>query len=89
MNRSIIEKAVDECYEAELRGGKAALEACLSKYPEFRDEIAALVELALQYTRLPVDVKPSERFLRRTRERLLATARGEGPENGDEHGQQP
>ena len=86
MNRCIIERAVDECFEAAVQGGEAALEACLSKYPDFKDEITELVELALEYARLPMDVKPSRGLLRHTRERLLAQAHGEGPEDGDEHG---
>ena len=65
------------------------MEACLSKYPEFKDEIVEFVELAFECSQLPVDAKPSPQFWRRTRERLMRIARGEGPEDVDKDAQRP
>lgn len=67
--RELVE-ALAACLEA-LREGVDALEACLSRYPRYRSQLEALLEVVRLIPRLPKEVAPSASFRERTRRWVL------------------
>lgn len=60
---------LEQCLEA-IHCENATAADCLAKYPEYADELAPLLEMAMAIEELP-DIKPSDDFREATRERLL------------------
>ena len=70
--RELVE-ALAECLEA-LREGEPAVEACLRRYPDYEEQLRALLEVVRLIPRLPREVTPSERFREQTRAWVLRLA---------------
>jgi hypothetical protein len=73
---SIVE-ALAECLEAMREGEEPA--ACLETYPQYRAELAPLLEIASLIRPLAPEVVPSPEFREQTRERLP-----KGPDDWEE-----
>lgn len=69
----MIELILDECLEA-IREKRATLAECLAKYPQYAEELAPLLEMAVAIENLP-EIQPSEEFKQSTRARLLLAGR--------------
>ena len=63
------EEILARCID-EVRSGRCTVEECLGRYPELRNELRPLLEVALSIQ--PPQATPSEEFRRRARNRLLA-----------------
>jgi hypothetical protein len=73
---SIVE-ALADCLET-MRKGEADMEICLNRYPAYRTQLRALLEVTSLIRPLPEDVTPSPKFRERARQRIL-WQEGEGP----------
>ena len=71
---SNIVEALADCLEEIRRGGD--LEACLQRYPQYRAELKAVLELAMLIKPLPQDVVPSRAFREATKARIAGDRRG-------------
>jgi hypothetical protein len=65
---SIVE-ALADCLEAMRRGED--MEACLTMYPHYQEELRALLKVAAMIRPLPPEAVPSAAFQQDTRGRLL------------------
>lgn len=70
MAEADIVEALAECLEAQRRG-EAAVQACLARYPLFRTELEALLEVAALIPRLDDEPGPSAAFRERARRLIL------------------
>lgn len=64
----ILAKCIDD-----IEAGESTLEECLARYPELRDELRPLLEMAQRLQ--PQDVAPSAEFKQQARSRLLEAMR--------------
>ena len=62
--------ALADCLDA-LEKGPERLEAYVRQYPEFREELAPLLQLAADLKRLPEGATPTDDFVRDLKSRLL------------------
>ncbi len=70
-----IEDALADCLESFLKG-QANLEACLERYPKYKDELSKLLEVASRLPHLSQDVEPELEWRERTKAALLAKISG-------------
>lgn len=70
---SIVE-ALADCLEAMRRG--EAMEACLTTYPHYQEELRALLKVAAMIRPLPPEAVPSALFRQETRSRLVERSSG-------------
>lgn|GEM_PF-3212585 len=62
--------ALEECLEA-LDKGERDIEALVARYPQEKEELKPLLEIAAQLKERRIDVKPSPTFILRLRRQLL------------------
>lgn len=68
MTATTLSRVLAECLEAIERG--ESMERCLANYPEYGEELRALLELAVALRRTSTEPQPSEEFLRELRKKL-------------------
>lgn len=66
-----LEDALADCLEA-TRKGETHLAACIERYPQYRDELAATLRVAARLQRLSKATQPSPAWRRRTMTALRA-----------------
>lgn len=71
------DRVLATCVESVLTG-RASIQDCLDRYPQYRQELSDLLPVAQSLRRAP-DVKPSLHFRMRSRDRLVARLPDRGP----------
>ncbi len=64
-----IEIILDQCLE-DIQRQRASVADCLAQYPEWENELAPLLEMAVTLEAVP-EVKPSAAFKERTRRQIM------------------
>ena len=70
MQESTLVRALGECLEA-LDGGETNIEALVERYPQLKQELRPLLEIAGKLREDGTDAKPSPSFVLRLRRQLL------------------
>ena len=75
--------ALADCLEA-LERNSAGLEGCIAKYPDYQEELNALLRLAATLKRAPAEAQPRDGFLDDLRSRLMKESSAENDTRGGE-----
>ena len=70
-----VANALADCVEGLLKG-EAQVGTYIERYPECKDELLALLNVASSLPRLPEDVQPSPAWRQRTKAAILAKIEG-------------
>lgn len=74
--------ALADCLEA-LEEDSESLEACIAKYPDYREELDILLTLAVILRRGPAESEPGDSFLEDLRSRLMKEPTTDGARGGE------
>jgi len=62
--------ALADCLEA-LERNSGSLEACVAKYPDYQEELSALLRLVVALKRAPAEAEPRDGFLNDLRSKVM------------------